>query len=116
MSLCKDDFSFDRRNLRQLQSVFVKTERIICESSFLDADRARAGAKAHLTTRQAALIAATLGAKGLAIFHVSGIYGQGAEASMEEARAFFEEYSGLDQAGLTEALETEFLAVEALAQ
>ncbi len=108
------DFSFDRENVGRLQATFRKADRIICESSFLDEDRSRAASKAHLTTRQSALIAAALGVHRYDIFHVSGIYGQGAEASVNEARRFFAEYSGLDAVSLASALEAEFLEVEAL--
>ncbi|RYZ52699.1 MAG: MBL fold metallo-hydrolase [Proteobacteria bacterium] len=77
-------------------------------------DRARAVAKAHLTTRQAALIAMTLSVEDFKIFHVSTIYGQGAEASLAEAQSFFEELTGLDGKDQEQALEAEFLVVEEL--
>ncbi|RZA14631.1 MAG: hypothetical protein EOP10_27715 [Proteobacteria bacterium] len=108
------DLSFDRHNLASLKKAFQTTQKVICESSFLDADRNRAVAKAHLTTRQAALIAMSLDARELQIFHVSTIYGQGAETSLAEAKTFFEEYSQLSANDKERALEAEFLEVEKL--
>jgi ribonuclease Z len=108
------DLSFDRKNVKALRNAFGKSKRMICESSFLDQDRPRAVAKAHLTTRQAALIAMALEVEDFQIFHVSTIYGQGAEASLAEAQSFFRELTGLDGKDREEALEAEFLAVEEL--
>lgn len=108
------DLSFDRLNIKRLQEAFASTHRMICESSFLDQDRPRAVAKAHLTTRQAALIAMALQVKILEIFHVSTIYGQGAEPSLAEAQSFFEALTGLDGKERGLALEAEFKAVESL--
>ncbi len=108
------DLSFDRTNLKSLQNGFGQAERMICESSFLDQDRSRAVAKAHLTTRQAALIAMSLKIKDFQIFHVSTFYGQGAELSLAEAQSFFEELTKLNGQEQMQALEAEFRAVEAL--
>lgn len=108
------DLSFDRGNLKVLQQDFHETDTLVCEASFLDVDRSRAVAKAHLTTRQAALIAMALGAKEFQIFHVSTIYGQGAESSLNEARTFFKELSRLSVDDQQKALESEFLEVERL--
>ena len=108
------DLSFDRANVKALRGAFQKASAIICESSFLDADRPRAVAKAHLTTRQAALIAMALEARYFQIFHVSTIYGQGPEASVAEAKMFFDELSGLSAADKNAALEAEFQEVEKL--
>lgn len=108
------DLSFDRANLDSLKRSFGNSTKIICESSFLDADRVRAVSKAHLTTRQAALIAMSLNARVLEIFHVSTIYGQGAEESLAEAQAFFTELSELSAQDKLKALEAEFAEVEKL--
>lgn len=106
------DLSFDRHNLDVLTRSFQDASKVICESSFLDGDRSRAVAKAHLTTRQAALIATALNAKDFQIFHVSTIYGQGAETSLAEAEMFFNELSQLTAKEKLEALEAEFREVE----
>ena len=108
------DLSFDRLNVKRLQDAFGTADRMICESSFLDQDRSRAVAKAHLTSRQAALIAIALKVKDFQIFHVSTIYGLGAEGSLAEAQSFFEELTGLDDQEKQEAFEAEFKAVENL--
>jgi ribonuclease BN (tRNA processing enzyme) len=50
--------------------------------------------KAHLTSRQSALIARSLGIQHFHIFHVSGIYGQGPQQVAEEARNFFHNLPG----------------------
>lgn len=108
------DLSFDRQNLRTLKENFGQATKVICEASFLDEDRVRAVSKAHLTTRQAALIAMSLNAEVFEIFHVSTYYGQGAEKSLAEAEAFFCEYSQLSAKEKELALESEFLEVEKL--
>ncbi|MBC7658737.1 MAG: MBL fold metallo-hydrolase [Chitinophagaceae bacterium] len=108
------DLSFNRKNIAALRSGFGVAHRIICESSFLDRDRNRAVAKAHLTTRQAALIAMALKTKHFNIFHVSTIYGTGAEESLAEAQKFFAEFSGLDGHDQDAVLEAEFREVEIL--
>jgi len=108
------DLSFDRNNLLRLKEAFGQSERMICESSFLDQDRARAVAKAHLTTRQAALIAMSLGVRDFQIFHVSTYYGLGAELSLAEAQSFMKSVTELNGQEQQEALEAEFRAVEEL--
>ncbi len=108
------DLSFDRKNLAEITRCFASVDRVVCEASFLDQDRARAVSKAHLTTRQAALIAMALSAKRFDIFHVSTIYGNGASESVAEAKSFFDSYMCLDAKGKLSALEEEFLAVENL--
>ncbi len=106
------DFSFDRANLGRLRSGLGSTQQVICECSFLDRDQKRAIDKAHLTTRQSALLAAALGAELLHNFHVSGIYGQMPEIAAEEAQAFFEGLRGLDPLQLQGELEAELQGVE----
>jgi ribonuclease BN (tRNA processing enzyme) len=96
------DLSFSARNLDALQKAFGRASDGISECSFADEDRSRAVDKAHLTSRQSALIARSLGIQHFHIFHVSGIYGQGPQQVAEEARGFFYELPGpgpeLDQA------------------
>lgn len=108
------DLSFDRKNLKSLKDNFGESTRVICEASFLDADRERAVSKAHLTTRQAALIGMALNARHFQIFHVSTYYGHGAETSLAEAETFFKELSQLSAKDKELALEAEFLEVEKL--
>jgi ribonuclease Z len=88
------DLSFSARNLEALQKAFGHASDGIAESSFADEDRSRAVDKAHLTSRQSALIARSLGIQHFHIFHVSGIYGQGPQQVAEEARNFFHNLPG----------------------
>ncbi|SMF69984.1 hypothetical protein [Pseudobacteriovorax antillogorgiicola] len=100
------DFSFDQPNLDRLLKCFGDARAVICEASFLDEDRGRSVAKAHLTTRQAALVASLLGCEEFLAFHVSNIYaGRGAEA-LEEASAFFEAFKRMTR----QELDNELLA------
>jgi len=88
------DLSFSASNLESLQKAFGRATDGISECSFADEDRSRAVDKAHLTSRQSALIARSLGIQHFHIFHVSGIYGQGPQQVAEEARGFFHELPG----------------------
>ncbi|HYX33564.1 MAG TPA: hypothetical protein VE954_10655 [Oligoflexus sp.] len=88
------DLSFSPRNLEALKKAFGQASDGISESSFADEDRSRAVDKAHLTSRQSALIARSLGIQHFHVFHVSGIYGQGPQPVAEEARSFFHDLPG----------------------
>jgi ribonuclease Z len=88
------DLSFSPGNLEALKKAFGHASDGISESSFADEDRSRAVDKAHLTSRQSALIARSLGIQHFHIFHVSGIYGQGPQQVAEEARSFFHSLPG----------------------
>lgn len=88
------DLSFSPGNLEALKKAFGHASDGISESSFADEDRSRAVDKAHLTSRQSALIARSLGIQHFHIFHVSGIYGQGPQQVAEEARNFFHSLPG----------------------
>jgi ribonuclease Z len=102
------DLAFSAANIQGLKSTYDIVSDIIVECSFMETDRHRAVAKAHLTTRQSALIAATLGVQNFRVFHVSGIYGQGAEEVEAEAQTFFQDFNrvgfNLDQAIAAELL------------
>lgn len=104
------DLAFSQQNLTALKQAFDHASDIISESSFADADRSRAMDKAHLTSRQSALIARSLGIQHFHIFHISGIYGQGPQQVAEEARSFFQNLPApgpeLDQAIQTELART----------
>lgn len=107
------DFSFDRENLQNLKRDLGSALHVISECSFLDADLNRAVDKAHLTTRQSALLAAALGAEQLLSFHVSGIYGQAPEAVADEAQGYFSELKAFEETQFDLAIETELRRVEA---
>jgi ribonuclease Z len=105
------DASFDRVNLQRLRQAFPGTSDMLSESSFADVDVKRAVDKAHLTTRQSALLARALGVERFHVFHVSGIYGQGPASIAEEAQRLFQELSSSEWEA---ALEAELLRCEAL--
>jgi ribonuclease Z len=68
-------------NLAQLTRVLADVDLLYVESVFLDADRAQAQRKNHLTTRQAGRIARQLRARRVVPFHFSPRY-RGHEATM----------------------------------
>lgn len=89
------DICFSLENLRRFKTIANNSTLLICEANFRDEDVAKAFAKKHLTTKQAALIAAFIGAANLEIFHVSNIYPEQAHLSVEEAQKFFREFRAL---------------------
>lgn len=97
------DISFDSQNLQRLKAAFPHTSCVLSECSFADKDYSRAVDKAHLTSKQAALIAAYLEARELELFHISNIYNGRETELIEEAREFFSRFKGLS----TEALKEE---------
>ena len=101
------DLAFNGSNLRRCKDLLAETSVLISETSFRDIDRSRAVQKKHLTTRQAALIAASCGVKKLMSFHVSNIYGEETAAVAAEAAAFFETFCAMDTAALDAAVGAE---------
>lgn len=104
------DVVFSSANLRQLKSAFGETTTLFSESSFSRSDRDRAFEKAHLTSYQAALIAAYLGAERLAVFHISSIYGDQLAAIAEEAQREFSLISQWPPEQLQQAIDAELAA------
>ena len=98
------DVGFTPGNINIISSEFPVVDCLICETSFLDKDLDRAVSKAHLTTKQAALIAVTLGATTFQPFHVSNIYDGKVEDVLDEAQGFFEDFKSLSQKKLKELL------------
>ena len=87
------DFAFHWQNIQKCINGFNSClDTLVCETSFLDEDRDRAFKKKHLTTKQAALIAAICGAKSLKVFHVSSIYGNQFTSVVDQAHQFFKKY------------------------
>lgn len=81
------DLRHSEANLEQLAGLLTDVDWLYIESVFLDADRAHALRKNHLTARQAGEIARRLGARALQPFHFSPRY-RGREAElMAEAHA-----------------------------
>jgi ribonuclease Z len=58
---------------------------LICESNYIHRDRDKAQKKFHLTSYQAALLAAAINAKALQVFHISNIYSDNFSIAEEEA-------------------------------
>ncbi|MFW7380047.1 MAG: hypothetical protein ACOH5I_14635 [Oligoflexus sp.] len=106
------DISYDRNNLRSLKSAFSKTSCLLSECSFLDEDWQRAKEKAHLTTRQAALIACYLEAESLEVFHISNIYSQRLAEVVDEAQGFFQRFRCLPANLLQEEINREMMRCE----
>lgn len=101
------DIVFDRENLERARRLLKDVTVLICEASFRDEDAYRAFSKKHLSTRQAALLAAYVGARRLEPFHFSGIYGGEDDVSREEASKFFATFSELSENELNAAIEKE---------
>jgi ribonuclease Z len=104
------DIVFSEANLDRMVHTLFRVDTLVCETNYRHEHQARAFAKKHLTTKQAALIAAAISAKNLKIFHVSNIYGEEPEASESEALAFFEQFSSLPAKFLGHSLQEEFRA------
>lgn len=86
------DMVFSQENVNRIQGLSnLQVDLLVCESNYVKADREKAISKRHLTTYQAALIAAAIRAKKLQIFHVSNIYGGNLEPSQREAADAFSE-------------------------
>jgi ribonuclease BN (tRNA processing enzyme) len=100
---------FNSRNLSAIKKMArAPVDCLVCETNYRDQDHAKALAKAHLTTRQAAMIAASIGAKELQIFHVSNIYAGDIETSQRESANFFLDYRALSEEALAKACQQEF--------
>jgi ribonuclease BN (tRNA processing enzyme) len=83
---------------------------LLCESTFRDVDRIEAWNKKHLTTRQAALIAAMIGAKSSRIFHVSNLYTGHIPEVLAEFHGFVKDFQSLTSTDLETAVENELVA------
>ncbi len=101
------DFIFNADNLDRLNVAFKGVEKIVCETNYRTTERERATQKKHLTTKQAALIAAVLGARELETFHISNLYTDRVDLAQEEAQAFFEQFRNLDSRDLQDEVAAE---------
>ena len=101
------DFGFSESNLKALKGAWGKVTSIVCETSFQDKDRDRALKTSHLSTIQAALIAAYLEADELVPFHISSLYGSNQDSSMRECLENFQRYAGLSPDELDREIATE---------
>jgi len=83
------DLAGTDENLERAEAFVRDADLLLCEAAFLDADRALAFARKHLTARQAGELARRAGAKRLAVFHLSPRYeGREAEVFREAGEAF----------------------------
>lgn len=100
------DLRFHEANRRSLAALMRGVDTLFIESVFLDADRAHAQRKNHLTARQAGHIARELGARAVVPFHFSPRYRSRPEAVAAELRAALaggEEHAGAGPADAREA-------------
>jgi ribonuclease BN (tRNA processing enzyme) len=81
------DLRFTEANRRTLVQLLAGVDQLFIESVFLDADRAHAERKNHLTARQAGQIAREVGARAVVPFHFSPRYGQRAAQVAAEVQA-----------------------------
>jgi ribonuclease Z len=81
------DLRFTDANRRTLVQLLAGVDQLFIESVFLDADRAHAERKNHLTARQAGQIAREVGARAVVPFHFSPRYGQRAAQVAAEVQA-----------------------------
>ena len=90
------DIGFTKSNIKLIQNNFLKSDSLVIECSFKDAELARSVQKAHLTSKQSALIAAVLKCRSFQPFHVSNIYDGREEEVIDEARSFFNVFNEMD--------------------
>lgn len=89
------DFYFCEDNIKRIFHLFENVEIMVCEASFKDCDKDKAYFKKHLTTKQAALLAAYVRANDLKVFHISNSYSQSFDKVYDEAYNFFIQYKKL---------------------
>jgi ribonuclease Z len=83
------DCRYTEENVAKIVTLSKEADLLFCEAAFLDEDRARAAVKAHLTARQAGLIAREAGVKSLRVFHFSPRYEDRPESLVREAEEAF---------------------------
>jgi ribonuclease Z len=81
------DLRFTDANRRTLAQLLAGVDQLFIESVFLDADRAHAQRKNHLTAREAGCIAREVGAQAVVPFHFSPRYRQRAPEVAAEVQA-----------------------------
>jgi ribonuclease Z len=100
-SLCyMTDFLFSWENITRVYQLAQDCHNLICESSFADVDKKRAHRLKHLSTRQAALLAAWCSAEQLDTFHFSNIYGENPQWIYDEGQTFFQTFRENDRESL----------------
>lgn len=105
------DMAFTEINVQRLQALLDHpTDLLICEANYRAEHKKKARDKSHLTTRQAALIAALLPARKLQIFHISNVYGGDSESSVRESEEALLSFEGLSPERLWETASEEILS------
>ncbi len=105
------DFSFAWDNIKIIKKTLPECCAIISESNFKDADFSKALDKKHLTTRQAALIAAYSKASELQTFHFSNTYTDTFDTVAGEVQSFFKEFSAEPQMTLKKLIDQEITRI-----
>src|SRR5262249_32462746 len=83
------DLAPSERNLRDAAALVSGADLLICEATFLDADRALAAERRHLTARQAGTLAREAGACRRAAMHMSPRYQGREDELVREAEEAF---------------------------
>jgi ribonuclease Z len=83
-------FVMDTRLCAAARQLAEGADLLVCESTFLDRDRALAEAYGHMTAAQAAQLAAAAGVRRLVLTHFSQRYTDDAEF-LAEAKQFFDD-------------------------
>ena len=102
------DAAFNEHNITRLNALMMGVGVLLSESNFVKGDVAKAFAKKHLTTRQAALIAASVRAEELRVFHISNVYAGTADDVYQEAMTEFAEFKSLNKMQLDSAVRAAF--------
>jgi ribonuclease Z len=84
------DCAWTRRNIERILELARGADTLVIEAPFLDADRAQARARRHLTAREAGTLARWAGVRRVIPFHFSPRYNGRHELLEEEVRAAFE--------------------------
>lgn len=102
------DLRFTWENLRAVKQLHGKTALFFCESTFAEHDYQRATEKAHLSTKQCAMLAAYSEARQLENFHFSSIYGRNNLGQLRrEALRHFNHYRRLNKDFLEQEINNE---------
>lgn len=101
------DLRFCWENLRAVKKLHQDTAVLFCESAFRAEDRLRAVQKAHLSTRQCALLASWISSRRLENFHFSKIYSPRSSALRGEVERYLKRYQQLSAIQLRRQIELE---------
>lgn len=101
------DILFNTENLERIKSLMEGVELLVCETNYCADDKLKATQKKHLTTKQAAIIAAHIRADHLRVFHISNIYSGRENEIVAEADDYFSKYRHADQETLMKLITSE---------